>query len=291
MVSYNAIATVLFGGLVDKVGKNFGFLKDSLPRADVKTPFRTYLSAVFLNTLVVYFFSLVFFTVATTFFLELKTLHKIILIGYLPFMLALVASGVMVMYPYQKVMGRKKNIDVNLPFALTHMSAISESGVPPYTIFKLLSRFDEYGEIAREMKVLARNIDTFGVDPLTAVRETAERTPSNELRQILLGIITTTESGGDVKSYIKNAGVQAMFEWRLKREKFMQQLSAYAEFYTGILIAAPLFIISLFAVMNMIQPNIGGFDILTLTKLSIYILVPFLNAGFLLFLKGVEVEI
>ena len=291
MVSYNAIATVLFGGLVDKVGKNFGFLKDSLPRADVKTPFRTYLSAVFLNILVVYFFSLVFFTVATTLFLELKTLHKIILIGYLPFMLALVASGVMVMYPYQKVMGRKKNIDVNLPFALTHMSAISESGVPPYTIFKLLSRFDEYGEIAREMKVLARNIDTFGVDPLTAVRETAERTPSNELRQILLGIITTTESGGDVKSYIKNAGVQAMFEWRLKREKFMQQLSAYAEFYTGILIAAPLFIISLFAVMNMIQPNIGGFDILTLTKLSIYILVPFLNAGFLLFLKGVEVEI
>jgi len=291
MISYNAIATVLFGVLVDKVGKNFGFLRDSLPRADVKTPFRTYLSAVFLNTLVVYFFSLVFFTAVTTFFLELKTLHKIILIGYLPFMLALVASGVLVIYPYQKVMGRKKNIDVNLPFALTHMSAISESGVPPYMIFKLLSKFDEYGEIAREMKVLVRNIDTFGVDPLTAVKEIAERTPSNELRQILLGVISTTESGGDVKSYIKNAGKQAMFEWKLKREKFMQQLSAYAEFYTGILIAAPLFIISLFAVMNMIQPNIGGFDILTLTKLSIYILVPFLNAGFLLFLKGVDVEI
>lgn len=289
MPSYNAIATVLFGGVVDRFGKNFNFLRDSLPRADIKIPFRTYLSAVFLNTIIAFMFSLVFFTILTT-FLEVKLMHKILLIGYLPLMIGATALGVFVLYPYQKVMGRKKSIDINLPFALTHMAAIAESGVPPYMIFKLLSKFDEYGEIAREMKILVRNIDSFGIDPLTAVREMAERTPSNQLRQVLLGIISATESGGDVKTYIKNAGDQAMFEWKLKREKFMQQLSAYAEFYTGILIAAPLFIIALFAVMNMIQPNIAGFDILTLTKLSIYILVPFLNVGFLLFLRGVEVE-
>lgn len=289
MLGYNAIATVLFGGLVEKFGKNFEFLRNSLPRADIRIPFRTYLSAVFLNTVVVYLFSLLFFTTVTT-FLEIKFAHKMLLIGYLPLTLAILTFGVLVIYPHQKVAGRRKNIDINMPFALTHMAAIAESGVPPYMVFKLLSNFDEYGEIAREMKILVRNVDTFGIDPLTAVREMAERTPSEQLRQVLLGIISATESGGDVKTYIKNAGEQAMFEWRLKREKFMQQLSAYAEFYTGILIAAPLFIIALFAVMNMIQPNIAGFDILTLTKLSIYILVPFLNAGFLLFLRGVEVE-
>lgn len=289
MFSYNAMSTVLFGGVVDRIGKNFEFLRDNLPKADIKIPFRTYLSVVFLNTIVVYMVSLVLFTVLST-ILEVKLAHRIILMGYLPLVFAVLAFGFLVIYPHQRVSSRRKNIDVNLPFALTHMAAIAESGVPPYMIFKLLSNFDEYGEIAREMKVLVRNIDTYGVDPLTAVREMAERTPSNQLRQTFLGIISATESGGDVKTYIKNAGEQAMFDWRLKRDKFMQQLSAYAEFYTGILIAAPLFLISLFAVMNMIQPNIGGFDILTLTKLSIYILVPFLNAGFLLFLRGVEVE-
>ncbi len=289
MTGYNTIATILFGGVVDRLGLKFKFLRDSLPKAGIKIPFRTYLGVVFLNTIIAYVFALTFFTILAI-LLEVKTMQKFIFIGYLPFVIGGLAFGMMVMYPYQKAMGRRKSIDVNLPFALTHMGAIAESGVPPYMIFKLLSNFEEYGEISREMKVLVRNIDTFGVDPLTAVRETAERTPSNRLRQIMLGIISATESGGDVKTYIKNAGEQAMFDWKLKREKFMQQLSAYAEFYTGILIAAPLFIIALFAVMNMIQPNIGGFDILTLTKLSIYILVPFLNAGFLLFLKGVEVE-
>lgn len=290
MLSYNTIATVLLGGLADKLEKYLGFLKQTLPQADVKVPFRTYLSIAILSAIFVYVFSLLFFTVATT-IVNVKLANKIIFIGYAPFLLASLTMGVLLLYPRQKVLSRRKNIDINLPFALTHMAAISESGVSPYVMFKLLGNFDEYGEIAREMKVLARNIDTFGVNPLTAVRDLAERTPSDRFRQILLGIISATESGGDVKTYIKNAGDQALFDWKLKREKFMQQLSAYAEFYTGILIAAPLFIIALFAVMNMIQPNIGGFDILTLTKLSIYILIPFLNVGFILFLKGVEVEI
>ncbi len=289
MLSYNAISTVLFGSLVDRYGSRFGFLRDNLPKADVKIPFRTYLSVVMTNSIIVFLFSLVFFTILTT-FIELKLITKIIMIGYMPIMLTVISFAALTLYPYYKVNGKRKNIDMNLPFALTHMAAIAESGVPPYMIFKLLANFDEYGEIAREMKVLVRNIDAFGVDPISAVREMALRTPSDQLRQILLGIVSATESGGDVKTYIKNAGDQAMFNWKLKREKFMQQLSAYSEFYTGILIAAPLFIIALFAVMNMIQPNIGGFDILTLTKLSIYILVPFLNMGFLLFLRGVEVE-
>ena len=289
MVSYNAISTILFGGFVDKIGKDFDFLRQSLPKTNIQIPLRTYLSASILSSLIIYLFSLVVITTVVTFF-DLLMAQKIIFILFGPFILAGITFAVQVLYPYQRVLSTSKSIDANLPFALSHMAAIAESGVPPYTIFKLLSRFDEYGEIAREMKVLVRNIDSFGVDPLTAIRELASKTPSEDFKQILLGIVSATEGGGDVKTYIKNAGQQALFEWKLKREKFMQQLDAYSEFYTGILITAPLFIISLFAVMNMIQPNIGGFDILTLTRLSIYFLVPIMNVGFLFFLRGVEVE-
>lgn len=290
MANFSAFATGLFGRVVDKYEKTFEFVRDSLPRAGIKIPFRTYLSLSFLSTSLIYIFSLII-TLLILSFLKINFLLKTIITIYIPLFLALLTFAIFILLPYQKVNSRKKNIDLNLPFALSHMAAIAESGVPPYMIFRLLSGFDEYGEIAREMKILVRNVETFGIDPLTAVRELAERTPSIELRQIMLGFVSTTESGGDVKTYIKNAGEQALFNWRLKREKFMQQLSAYAEFYTGILIAAPLFIISLFAVMSLIQPNIGGLDILTLAKLSIYGLIPMLNVGFLIFLRGVEVEI
>jgi len=128
------------------------------------------------------------------------------------------------------------------------------------------------------------------MDPISAVKQVAATTPSESLKELLTGFVTTTESGGDVKVFLANAGKQALFEWRTKRKRFIGQLSTYAEFYTGILIAAPLFIISLFSVMNMISGKVAGFGILQLMKISIYAAIPLLNIGFLLFLHITQVE-
>jgi flagellar protein FlaJ len=171
------------------------------------------------------------------------------------------------------------------------MASIVESGIPPSAIFGLVAKFEEYGELAKEMKKVARNIEVFGLDPLTAIREVAKRTPSKSFKEILNGFVSTIETGGSIVLFLRNAGQQALFEWRMKRERFLGKLSTYAEFYTGILIAAPLFIVALFSVMAIVQPVVGGIHILRLMEISIYFLLPALNVGFLMFLKGTEVAI
>jgi len=290
MPSLRSFATRLFGNVADKYSKSFNFLRESLQKADIKIPYRTYFSLSLLLALIA---ALLSFPLA---FLILKFLnfHPLVVLVYsafIPPIVFLVSFFLALFYPYQVASQRRKNIETNLPFVLIHMGSIAESGVPPYLIFKLISQFEEYGEVAKEMRKIVRNIEEFGLDPLSAAREVAKRTPSPQLRQVLLGFISTTESGGNIKEYLKNAGEQALFEWRIKREKFLQQLSTYAEFYTGVLIAAPLFLISLFAVMYLIQPTISGFSILSLMKLSVYGIIPAINVAFLFFLRGVEVEI
>jgi flagellar protein FlaJ len=171
------------------------------------------------------------------------------------------------------------------------MGAIASSGVPPTAIFKLLAEFREYDVLAEEMEKITRNIEVFGLDPMTAMREVAKRTPSEKFKQLLLGLATTIEGGGDLKTYLKNAGEQSLFTWRTRRQKYLQQLSTYAEFYTGLLISAPLFLIALFSVMYMIQPQVAGFDILQLMKISVYLVIPSLNIAFLAFLQITQVEI
>jgi archaellum biogenesis protein FlaJ (TadC family) len=288
-MNLKALATRTFGPLVDKTGDIFFITKESLPRADIKITFRTFMSMAFFAAALV-LVSSIFMIAMVTSVISVPLFLKLAMFAFVPMLNAIVTVFVVAFYPYQKVASRRKSIEMNLPFVLTHMGAIAESGVPPYVIFRLIAEFEEYGEVAAEMKKVIRNIEMFGLNPLAAVREVAARTPSDELKQIMLGFVTTTESGGDVKLFLKNAGTQALFEWRIKREKFLQQLSAYAEFYTGIMIAAPLFIIALFAVMNMIQSTIAGYDIMFLTKLSIYGVVPGMNIVFLLFLQGTEVE-
>jgi flagellar protein FlaJ len=290
MVDLKGFATRLFGGIIDKNTTTFAFVKNSLPKADIKIAYRSFMSMVILLSVITYIATVVALILALS-IIPISFLMRMMYILFVPVLTALTSFFIFCFYPYQKASTRRKNIESGLPFVLTHMGAIAESGVPPYVIFKLISEFKEYGEISREMGKIVRNIEVFGLNPLSAVREVADKTPSESFKQLLMGFITTTESGGNIKIFLKSAGDQALFEWRIKREKFLQQLSAYAEFYTGILIAAPLFIIALFAVMNMISPTLSGYNILDLMKLSIYILVPVMNAVFLIFLKGVEVEI
>jgi len=289
-LNYRGYATALFGTVADMYEKSFQGLKETLVKADIKIAYRTYMSVSILTTAIVYIAAAVGIVILSQLLLKPSAIMFVYYIIFIPVLTAVMCFLMFNFYPSQRVSSRRKSIEVNLPFVLTHMGAIAESGVPPQMIFKLMSQFREYGEISKEMGKIVRNIDMFGIDPLTAIKEVAQKTPSESLRQLLYGFVTTTESGGNIKTYLKNAGTQALFEWRMKRERFLQQLSAYAEFYTGLLIAAPLFMIAIFSVMNMIQPTIGGYTILDLMRLSIYLIIPLLNGGFLLFLRGVEVE-
>jgi flagellar protein FlaJ len=289
VLSFKGLATLLFGNIADKYADKLSIIRDSLPKADIKIAFRTYFSTSLLISIISYVAALIT-TIAMFQIIKLPLLQMIVYSIFVPFVIAITSFVLLIFMPYQKVTSRRKNIESNLPFVLTHMGAVAESGVPPQIIFKLISQFNEYGEIANEMRKIVRNIDVYGIDPMTAVKEVAQKTPSDSLKQILLGFTSTTESGGDIKVFLKSAGQQALFDWRMKRERFLQQLSAYAEFYTGILIAAPLFIISLFSVLNLVQGTFGGYQILDLMKITIYVLMPVLNGVFLLFLRGVEVE-
>ena len=291
MESLKGLSVSLFGWVVDKYENEFKFVKEQLPKADMRMTLRTYLSMVFFIAAAAFLSAILALVIALR-IVVVSTIMKITLFIFVPLLTSIVTIVILVFYPYSKANSRRKDIEANLPFVLTHMGAIAQSGVPPYVIFRLIAEFEEYGEVSNEMKKIVRNIEQFGINPIRAVKEVAQRTPSDDLKQSLLGFVTTTESGGDVKVYLKNAGQQALFEWRMKRERFLQQLSAYAEFYTGILIAAPLFIIALFSVMNMIPGGgqMGGYNIYFLTQLSVYVLIPGLNTFFLMFLRGMEVE-
>ncbi|MGC9200758.1 MAG: type II secretion system F family protein [Candidatus Aenigmatarchaeota archaeon] len=281
--------TKIFSPIAEKYEKNFSLLKESLQKADIKMPFVSYLSLMFFLAILSFAYAFVFSIFVFQFFRR----PLIVSIFYSAFVAILSSVFIFVFmyfYPIQKISSRKRNIEVNLPFVIIHMGALVESGLPPYQMFKLISTFEEYGEIAKEFKKIVRNIEQFGLDPLTAIKEVASRCPSDELQQLLMGFVTTVESGGNIKLYLKTVGEQTLFDYRKRREKYIRTLDMLSEIYTGIVISAPIFMVAMFAIMNMIQPTIGGWTITDLAWLGTYVLVPVLNIAFILFLYTMEVE-
>jgi len=290
LTNYKKIAIILFGWTSKKYPDILKPIKLALPKSGITISPNNYISIICLTAFIGFITSLITILILLLFILDLNMILAMLFIIFLPFVVGAVIIVIGIFYPHQKALSRRTNIDTNLPFAIAHIGAIATSGISPLAIFKLIAEFKEYDVFAEEMQKIVRNIEVFGLDPLSAMREVAKRTPSEKLKQLLFGLASTIDTGGDLKTYLKNAGEQSLFRWRMKRQKYLQQLSTYAEFYTGLLIAAPLFIISLFSVMYLIQPQLGGFDIFQLMKLSVYILVPVLNLVFLVFLQITQVE-
>jgi flagellar protein FlaJ len=186
---------------------------------------------------------------------------------------------------------RKRSINTNLPFAIDHMSSVISSGVSPATMFKLISNSKEYGEISIEIDKVSNYVEFFGYDILTALRAVALITPSEEFKEFIDGFVSTIETGGDLKGYLAQKSSEALLNYRLERQKYVEALSTYSDIYTGVLIAAPLFFVIALSLVSVIGGNIGGFSVGTIISFGTYLIIPLLNMAFLIFLEASQPEV
>ncbi len=284
------IALALFGWLADRTLDSFSFLKPYISKANIKMLLRTYLAMSYFASFLVslFLFSFVFSIFS---FSEASLIERVFFSVGAAILGAIVSFTVAISYPMIKTDSRKRNIETNLPFAITHMAAIASSGVPPSTMFRLLTGFEEYGEISEEAKKIAQNIEVLGMDVTSAIRDVARKTPSENFKQFLEGVATTIDTGGDLYSYLRKSAENAMFEYRLRREKYLQTLSTYADLYTAILIAAPLFLVTILSIMTMIESKIWGMSIPEVMFFGIFFGIPILNTLFLVFLHLTQPEL
>lgn len=278
-----AAANALFGPTVDKYGDQFEELKDDLKKADMDVLYRTYVSKMFLYSVVTFLVGMVSgiaYTVSN--FSSIPVAIRFVF-GF-PMALSVIVFGFMYIYPSQKAKRRKNDIEENLPFALNHLSAIATSGIPPSSMFELLNGFEEYGAISEEAGEISRRVNVFGEDLTTALREVAENSPSEDWSEVLYGMLSTVETGGNMEDYIKEKAEEALFDFKMEREKEIERLSTYASFYTAILIAAPVFLVVILAVMNLLGGQLLGFAIRDLMWMGIHIIIPVINTLFIIFL-------
>jgi len=298
-----AISIKFFGQWADKYSASFESVRKPLSAAGMKILFRTYVSLIFFLPLLGFFISFLtalFISIAIT---GADILTSIMYSAAASAAVAAIVFAMVYLYPISVASTRKRSIDANMPFAINHMAAIAGSGVPPSTMFKLLTSFGEYGELSKEAEKIVRNIELFGLDVVTSMKEVAKRTPSSVFRELLDGMITIIEAGGNLQLFLKTQSEKALFEYRIKREKYLEVLSTYADFYTAVLIMAPMFLIAILAIMNMIGGDMFGMPItgsgnifdgtykVGVMDLGIYLLIPVVNIAFILFVHLTQPEL
>jgi len=282
---YVQIANYFMRGISGKVIKKFPnpfkFLKSKLQKSEIKILFKSYVSSMFFYSCLVFLLTVIF----TGFFLKGSFTYLIVrMIGYSLLSFVLV-FGFLFLYPYSLVSSRKRDINNKLPFAVIHMSAIAGSGAPPVKVFELVLKSKEYGALDGEFRRILNYINLFGYDLITSLREVSKNTPSEKFKELLNGIITTVDSGGNLKRYLKDKADDVMNEYRLERKKYNQVVNTYSDVYTGILITAPLLFIVVLSIVNNFGGGFAGLSVESIATIGTYALIPFLNILFMFFLN------
>ncbi|MBW3000160.1 type II secretion system F family protein [Candidatus Woesearchaeota archaeon] len=262
----------------------FKNLYDSLRLANIKLLSNTYVNIMMLSVVIIFLLSLIgfgiFFSIKDypTAQVILRTIFMSILVGATSFMM-------FYYYPSGKIKTRIRNINHNLPFAINHLAAVSGAGVPPTKMFKLLAESEEYGEISEEISKVSDYVDVFGYDLVTAIKSVSMTTPSGFFKEFLEGIISTIESGADIKDYLNQKSSESMVNYEIERQKYLETISTYSDIYTGILIAAPLFFVVALSLVSVLGGQIAGLEISTVVMLGAFLVIPALNILFIMFLS------
>lgn len=201
----------------------------------------------------------------------------------------LVTLMVMYLYPGMKAGNRGGPIDRNLPYIANFLTLLSSSNVPPSVIFASVAKIDTLKEARLEFSNIIRNIEVFGSDLLTSILDNAQLTPNDQLRELLLGYVATVRTGGNPTEYLRITSEKITKERMGKLDMMLESLSAMAEIYIMLLVAAPLLFTVLFVTLGMIgSGTVMGMSMGTLLYLMTYLGIPILGAIMIVIMSSFE---
>lgn len=191
--------------------------------------------------------------------------------------------------PFSRAKKRARKIDKKLSSSMSFISAMASADVPVDTIFKELAKQKIYGEIKEEAEWITRDTELLGVDILTAIKNAANRTPSSKFQEFLQGVITTATSGGQLKPYFLMKADQYQKEDKLDLKKRMESMGLLAESYVTVVVAFPLFLVVIMAIMALISKTGSGF-VVTLLFVVVGLMIPLSQFGFIFVIWNSEQE-
>ncbi|MFB6180330.1 MAG: type II secretion system F family protein [Candidatus Nanohalobium sp.] len=189
--------------------------------------------------------------------------------------------------PSIRISDRASKIDDDLPFAVMYLSTLAGTGTSITEMFKNLAESEEYDEIAEEAEKVHRDIESFGLDVPEALTRAAERSPSDDLEDVMWGLNHTLTTGGSVRDFLDQRAESLMKDYQRRVDEFSEQLSLIVEMYIILVIVGSIIFIS----MSVIVSAFGGINpemVIMIQAISVFVGLPFLSGGLIIMIDGIS---
>ncbi len=290
LTSFQELSWRIMGGYVKQKYEEDQELEENLLKAHMKIRPEEYMAVIYMTALIL---AIVGTVAGIVMALVLTMLLDMMMIGIMlavamPIGLPIMAMVVMKGSPRSKAKSRGRNIDKRISSSMSFISAMASANVPVDTIFKELSRQPVYGEIQKEAEWITRDTELLGIDILTAIKRGSLRSPSQKFQDFLQGVVTTSTSGGQLKPYFLMKAEQYEKENKLDLKMTMETLSMMGESYVTVVVAFPLFLVVILAIMAIIGGNAD--NTMMILFLVVGLMIPLSQFGFIFVVWNISQE-
>jgi flagellar protein FlaJ len=236
----------LFGKTAPSILRRVGQFKDYLERAKIKIYPETYIS-------------LMFFTAVLTIPISIVSIIIVLLYGFMPVIFLIpVPFYVMIgflLVPISKAGDRSANLEREMPFAASYISVMASGGIAPYSSFKRLAEVDLLPGMKSEAREIIKDVEIFGVDPLTAIEQAAKKNPLDIFKDFLSGYASTVIIGGDIGHFLERKAEDIFKARALRVKAAAERLGMLLETFIIVNVMMSLCFYIMFSVENI---GVGG---------------------------------
>ncbi|MCL6579309.1 MAG: type II secretion system F family protein [Candidatus Bathyarchaeota archaeon] len=259
----------IFGRLAPSFLKNVFEFKGYLERAKIKIYPETYVS-------------MMFFIAVLTLPVSIISIMLLYFYGFLPIIfLVPLPFYVMIgflLIPMSKASDRASNLEREMPFAAAYISVMASGGIAPYTSFKRLAEVELMPSMRSEAREILKDVEIFGIDPLTAIENAAKKNPLDVFKDFLSGYASTVIIGGDIGHFLERKA-EDIFKTRAMRVKAAaERLGMLLETFIIVMVLMSLCFYILFSVESFYSAGISSSSGIILYT---YLFTPMLSMVFI----------
>jgi len=260
----------LFGKTAPSVLKRVGHFREKLERAKIKIYPETYIS-------------LMFFIAVLTIPISIVSIFIVLLYGFMPVIFLIpVPFYVMIgflLVPISRASDRSANLEREMPFAASYISVMASGGIAPYSSFKRLSKVDLLPAMKNEARDIIKDVEIFGIDPLTAIEQAAKKNPLDIFKDFLSGYASTVIIGGDIRHFLERKAEDIFRARALRVKAAAERLGMLLETFIIVNVMMSLCFYIMFSVQNIGVGGGSGGDVTTII-LYTFVLSPMLSIMF-----------
>jgi flagellar protein FlaJ len=241
----------LFGGIAPKFLKNVYEFKGMLERAKIKIYPETYVSMMFFTGVLCIPVSVISFLILYFF-----SFMPIIFLIPCPFY----AMAGFLLVPISRASERANILEREIPFTAAYVSVMASGGIAPYTSFKRLSEVGLLPAMRGEAREIVKDVEIFGIDPLTALSTAAKKNPLEIFKDFLSGYASTVIIGGDIGHFLERKA-EDIFKARAMRVKAAaERLGMLLETFIIVMVMMSLCFYILFSVEQVYSIGASSFE-------------------------------